>query len=84
MTGFGVAGFVFRKTGIPLAPIILGLVLGPLMEKNLRRALALSGGEWGVLVSSPLAVAIWVLAALVLFGPVVMSRVFRKGLRPST
>jgi putative tricarboxylic transport membrane protein len=67
MTGFGVAGYVFRKTGIPLAPIILGLVLGPLMEKNLRRALALSGGEWDVLVSSPLAVAIWVVALAVLF-----------------
>lgn len=79
MTGFGVAGFVFRKTGIPLAPIILGLVLGPLMEKNLRRALALSGGEWGVLVSSPLAVAIWVLAALVVFAPVVTKPVRRAG-----
>lgn len=42
--------------------MILGLVLGPLMEKNLRRALALSGGEWGVMFSSPLAVSLWVLA----------------------
>jgi hypothetical protein len=57
-----------RKTGFPLAPVILGLVLGPLMEKNLRRALALSGGEWSVMFSSPLAITLWVLAisALVL------------------
>jgi putative tricarboxylic transport membrane protein len=71
MTGFGVAGYVFRKTGVPLAPIILGLVLGPLMERNLRRSLALSGGEWTVLVSSPLAIAIWCAALLVLIGPAI-------------
>ncbi|MEX2466341.1 MAG: tripartite tricarboxylate transporter permease [Gemmatimonadota bacterium] len=68
MAGFGLLGYTMRKTGFPLAPVILGLVLGPLMEKNLRRALALSGGEWGVMFSSPLAVALWVSAvgALVL------------------
>jgi putative tricarboxylic transport membrane protein len=61
-TGFGVAGWALRRAGIPLAPVILGLVLGPLMEKNLRRSLALSDGDWSVLFSSPLAVALWVLA----------------------
>jgi putative tricarboxylic transport membrane protein len=68
MTFFGLLGYGMRKTGFPLAPVILGLVLGPLMEKNLRRALALSGGDWGVMFSSPLAVSLWGLAvgALVL------------------
>jgi len=69
MAGFGLLGYTMRKTGFPLAPVILGLVLGPLMEKNLRRALALSGGEWGVMFSSPLAVALWVLAAAALVLP---------------
>lgn len=72
MTGFGVVGYVMRKTGFPLAPVILGLVLGPLMEKNLRRALILSGGEWHVLVSSPLAVALWVLALISLMVPFIL------------
>jgi putative tricarboxylic transport membrane protein len=74
MTAFGVAGYALRKAGIPLAPIILGLVLGPLMERNLRRALALSGGEWGVLVSSPLAIAFWTLTLLVLLLPLLGAR----------
>ncbi len=74
MAGFGVLGFLMRKTGFPLAPVILGLVLGPLMEKNLRRALALSGGDWSVMFSSGLAIALWVLACAALVGPLVWAR----------
>jgi putative tricarboxylic transport membrane protein len=68
-TGFGALGYLMRKGGFPLAPVILGLVLGPLMEKNLRRALALSGGDWAVMFSSGLAVAFWVAAAAALVLP---------------
>ncbi len=74
MAGFGVVGYAMRKTGFPLAPVILALVLGPLMETNLRRALALSGGEWGILFSSPLAVALWALAAASVGLPAVLRR----------
>jgi putative tricarboxylic transport membrane protein len=73
MTLFGMLGYLMRKTGFPLAPLILGLVLGPLMEKNLRRALALSGGEWGVLYSSPITWALWSAAFLSLALPLVWS-----------
>jgi putative tricarboxylic transport membrane protein len=69
VTGFGALGYLMRKGGFPLAPVILGLVLGPLMEKNLRRALALSGGDWAVMFSSGLAVAFWVAAAAALVLP---------------
>ena len=72
-TGFGVLGYAMRRTGFPLAPVILGLVLGPLMEKNLRRALALSDGDWGVLFSSPLAIALWLAGAAALAAPAVTS-----------
>jgi putative tricarboxylic transport membrane protein len=64
MTGFGVVGWMMRKLDFPLAPVILGVVLGPIMEKSLRRAMALSGGDWGVLFDSPLALGLWALAAL--------------------
>jgi putative tricarboxylic transport membrane protein len=74
MTGFGLVGYLMRKTGFPLAPVILGLVLGPLMEKSLRRAMALSGGEWGVLFRSPIALVLWVLAAASLVLPPLMAR----------
>jgi len=74
MTGFGVVGWLMRKTGFPLAPVILGLVLGPLMEKSLRRAMALSGGEWSVLFDSPIAVTLWALAAASLVLPPLLAR----------
>jgi putative tricarboxylic transport membrane protein len=74
MTGFGVVGYLMRKLRFPLAPVVLGLVLGPLMEKNLRRAMALSGGEWSVLFDSPVAVGLWVLAALSLVAPALLAR----------
>jgi putative tricarboxylic transport membrane protein len=73
MTLFGMLGYLMRKTGFPLAPLILGLVLGPLMEKNLRRALALSGGEWGVLYSSPITWVLWTAAFLSLALPLAWS-----------
>ncbi|MEX2472793.1 MAG: tripartite tricarboxylate transporter permease, partial [Gemmatimonadota bacterium] len=69
MAGFGLLGYGMRKGGFPLAPVILGLVLGPLMEKNLRRALALSGGEWSVMFSSSLAIGLWVMAVAALVIP---------------
>jgi putative tricarboxylic transport membrane protein len=74
MTGFGVVGWLMRRTGFPLAPVILGLVLGPLMEKSLRRAMALSGGHWGVLFDSPIAVTLWVLAVASLVVPPLLAR----------
>ena len=73
MVVFGVVGYVFRKASIPLAPAILGVVLGPLMEKNLRRSLALSGGEWGVLFSSPIALTFWILAGATIAVPPLLS-----------
>ena len=69
VVAFGVVGYVFRKASIPLAPAILGVVLGPMMEKNLRRSLALSGGDWGVLFSSPIAITFWLLAVGFVLGP---------------
>ena len=50
----GVVGFLFRKANIPLGPLVLGLILGPMMESNLRRALILSRGDWFGLLASPI------------------------------
>ncbi len=78
MTLFGVVGYLMRKLDFPLAPVVLGLVLGPLMERNLRRAMALSGGEWGVLFDSGIAITLWVLAVASavasLLGPMLLAR----------
>jgi len=74
MTLFGVVGYAMRKLRFPVAPVILGLVLGPVMEKNLRRAMALSGGDWSVLFESTIAMGLWVLALASLALPAVLRR----------
>ncbi len=61
MTALGVLGYLMRKMNFPVAPVILALVLGPLMETNLRRALALAQGNWTVLFSTPLTIGLWVM-----------------------
>ena len=78
MTGIGIWGYLMRKFGFPLAPMILGLVLGRLMEVNLRRALAISGGDWAVLFASPIAQVLWVLAGLSLLFPWFVGRLARR------
>jgi putative tricarboxylic transport membrane protein len=66
MLVLGVLGYLLRKRGFPPAPIVLGFVLGSIMEKSLRRAMALSGGGWEILFSSPLAIGVWAGALLML------------------
>jgi putative tricarboxylic transport membrane protein len=66
ITGFGVLGYVLRKLDIPLVPVVLGLLLGGIMETNLRRALSISNGDWSILVSSPLTWILWAFAAVML------------------
>lgn len=66
--------YAFRKLDISLVPITLGLVLGQPMEINLRRALTLSNGDWGVLDGSPLAIGLWIVAALSLILPLLLRK----------
>jgi putative tricarboxylic transport membrane protein len=68
---FGIVGYAFYKLGCEPAPLLLGYILGPMMEENLRRALLLSRGSWGTFVTRPLsaglllgAVAMIVIVAL--------------------
>lgn len=62
---FGVVGYVFIKLGMEPAPLLLGFILGPMMEENLRRALLLSRGDASVFVTRPLSACL-LAAALVL------------------
>ncbi len=75
--GFGVLGWLFRKTGVPLVPIVLGFVLGRMLEDNLRRAMSLSDGDVGALFGSPVSLALWAMTALALLWPFFAS--FRRG-----
>src|SRR6476620_610864 len=55
---FGIIGYLFTKLGCEPAPLLLGFILGPMMEENLRRALLLSRGDWSVLVRRPLSASL--------------------------
>jgi putative tricarboxylic transport membrane protein len=63
---FGFIGYVFIKLGMEPAPLLLGFILGPMMEENLRRALLLSRGDWSVFVTRGLSASLLAVAALLL------------------
>jgi TctA family transporter len=66
VAGFGFLGYVLVKLGSEPAPLLLGFVLGPLLEEHLRRAMIISHGNWLVFVQRPLSAALLFIAVLVL------------------
>jgi len=62
--GFCVVGYVFHKLACEPAPLLLGYILGPMLEENLRRALLLSRGDWGTFVTRPISAGLLAAAAL--------------------
>jgi TctA family transporter len=64
--GFGVFGYVLRKLECEPAPLMLGFVLGPMIEENFRRALVLSKGDFSVFVMRPLSATLLGVAVLLL------------------
>ncbi|MCB1386812.1 MAG: tripartite tricarboxylate transporter permease [Nitratireductor sp.] len=77
MIVFGVLGWTLRKLDVPLVPIVLGVLLGDQMEKNLRRAMTISDGDWTVLFGSPLAITLWAVAILGFVAPILFGHLFR-------
>jgi putative tricarboxylic transport membrane protein len=69
---FGVMGYGMRVFGYPIAPIVVGLILGPMAEQQLRRALSISQGDWTVLFTSPIAAALLAIAAAALIVPLIL------------
>ena len=74
----GIVGFLFRRYGMPITPLILGLILGPNLELQFRRALQISAGDYGTLVASPLSKVIYLALFIVIIGPLVWN--FKKKL----
>lgn len=64
--GFGVIGYLFYKLQCEPAPLLLGFILGPMMEENLRRALLLSRGDWSTFATRPLSAGLLVAATLMI------------------
>jgi len=63
---FAVVGYVFYKLSCEAAPLLLGFILGPMMEENLRRALLLSRGDWSTFLVRPLSAGLLIAAALMI------------------
>lgn len=71
MIAFGVLGYIFRKIDWPLAPTVLALILGPMMERALRTSLEMSAGDLSILVTRPISAVLLIVAAIVLLSPAV-------------
>ncbi len=78
MIGFGMLGWVLRKLDVPLVPIILGTLLGNAMESNLRRAIAISDGDWSALFASPVSLVLWAVAIAGFLLPIVVGKVVKS------
>jgi putative tricarboxylic transport membrane protein len=65
----GVVAMFMRRFDFPVAPVVIGMILGPMAEQNLRQALTISQGDWSVFVTRPGSAVILALALLALAGP---------------
>jgi putative tricarboxylic transport membrane protein len=83
MTGFGVLGFGMRKMGFPIIPLVLGMLLGGPMEQNLRRAMQASGGDWSILVASPLSICLHVVTITMVLAAIFFELKRRRQIRPA-
>lgn len=63
LTAVGVLGYALRRVDMPVAPVMIGLILGPIADQALRRTLAISDGDWSVFVTRPISAVLLLLAA---------------------
>jgi putative tricarboxylic transport membrane protein len=66
MLGFGILGYLLRKLDFPIAPAILALILGPMMERSLRTTLEISGGSFAIFLDRPVALALLAVPVIVI------------------
>ncbi|MFD7075498.1 tripartite tricarboxylate transporter permease [Nocardioides sp. NPDC059952] len=78
LLGIGILGYFLRQYGYPVAPLIIGAILGPIAETQLRRAMAISDGDPTALISTPFSICAYVLLALVLIVPRLLRRWERR------
>jgi putative tricarboxylic transport membrane protein len=76
---FGLLGLMMRRFGLPVLPLIIGVILGPRVERQLRQTLQLGGGEWSSVLSEPIAIVVYIVIVVLLAAPFVA-----KLVRPRT
>ncbi|MDB5413799.1 MAG: tripartite tricarboxylate transporter TctA [Rubritepida sp.] len=67
--GIGIIGMFMRRFDFPVAPVVIGMILGPMAEQALRQALTISEGDWTTFITRPGSLTILVVAGLALLGP---------------
>lgn len=82
MVALGVLGYILRKMHFPMSPLILGFVLGEMLEQNLRRALSISNGSMDILWASGVAKVLLVMAVLVIVIPPVLRLIRKRNSKP--
>ncbi len=70
----GVLAFTLRFFKFPIAPVLLGVVLGPMIEQEFRRALSISGGDYSIFVTRPMTLVLLFLSLLLVFVPLIMAK----------
>ncbi len=70
----GLLGFLMRRFDMPVAPVLVGMILGPLAEQQFRRALAISQGDLRVFVGHPISATVLAITAVILIGPPIWRR----------
>jgi len=75
---FGIIGYFLQRYDFPVSPILLSLILGPMAESNLRRALLISKGSWSIIFTRPLSVALLTLAVISIVSAVIKQRKLDK------
>jgi putative tricarboxylic transport membrane protein len=67
--GIGLAGVLFRRFDIPTAPVVVGMILGPLAEAQMRNALSIGEGKWTVFIERPVSVGLLLLIVAIVVVP---------------
>jgi putative tricarboxylic transport membrane protein len=75
---FGLLGLMMRRFGLPVLPLIIGVILGPRIERQLRQSLQLADGDWIGLFTEPVAIITYVLMAILLLLPLVLRLMHRS------
>ena len=78
MLAFGLIGLVMRRYDFPVGPVIIGLILGPLAEANMRLAVQMGAGQWRVFVDRPVSLLLLLLATGLLLWPMLRSLAQRQ------
>ena len=72
--GFGILGYLMMKLDYPPVPLVLGMILGPILERGIRRTLVASDGDLSVFFQSPIALVILLITAVLVASPWLVSK----------